>query len=402
MGDIERDELYRDPYPAHARARQELTFVPELDAWLVGRHADVREVLRRPDVFSSANALRPDVVPSPAARAELAKGIGGNAPSILTSDGPAHRRLRTPFTRGLSAARVAALIPFITARAEALIDSFAADGRVELMEAYASRLPAEVVARLIGMAAEDVPALADGALCAVRMLFWELDPDEELVVARGLVALQTRLDEHVIRRRTDPHDDLCSDLIGALAPGRGELTVQQRSELTRALQTTVLAGTITTNALIGNTLHHLLRHREQWEALCADPALIPAAVEEVARYDAPTQAFRRVTTQPVTLFGVDLPAGASVMVAYGSANRDPERYADPDEFDISRNGTRHMSFGHGVHACPGANLAREELRITLETLIRRLPDLRLAGPVTMTPTMIHRGPERLDLAWPTP
>ncbi|NUR83219.1 MAG: cytochrome P450, partial [Nonomuraea sp.] len=131
------------------------------------------------------------------------------------------------------------------------------------------------------------------------------------------------------------------------------------------------------------------------ELLCERPELIPAAVEEAARFDAPVQGFRRTVTAPVTLAGTALEPGATVFVAYGSAGRD-----QGGGFDITRPPVRHLSFGHGVHACPGSALAREQLRITLELLVSRLPGLRLApGEVEMLPTLIHRGPAALHLEW---
>ncbi len=157
------DKLQRDPYPLYARARRAdgLTFVPELDAWLVARDADVREVLRRADEFSSVRALLPDVMPSPAALEVLAKGYG-QRPTVVSSDGPAHQRHRAPLNRGLSAGRIAALTPYAAERAEALIDSFAPDGRVELMGAYARQLPGQVIGRLLGFDPADVPAAVYG------------------------------------------------------------------------------------------------------------------------------------------------------------------------------------------------------------------------------------------------
>ncbi|CNF82455.1 cytochrome P450 [Mycobacterium tuberculosis] len=129
------------------------------------------------------------------------------------------------------------------------------------------------------------------------------------------------------------------------------------------------------------------------------PGLIPAAVEEAARYDTAIQGFRRVTTRPVTLAGTGLPEGAEVFVAFGAAGRDPGAHERPDEFDITRKPTRNLAFGHGVHACPGAQLAREQVRVTLETLTRELPGLRLEGPVEMQPNLIHRSPKELVLTW---
>jgi cytochrome P450 len=396
------DALQRDPYPAYGEARRApgLTFVAELDAWLVGRQADAQEVLRRPEDFSSARSLVPDVMPSPAVLAELSRGLGGR-PTVVSSDGAAHQRYRAPLTRGLSPARVAAAVPFIRQRAAALIDSFAADDGTELMSRYAKRLPGEVIGHLIGLAPQDVPAAVHGSYRAEQLLFRPLEEAEQLRAARDVVALQHLLDGYVRARRDDPRDDLCSELVSALAPGGGELTVDQRCEIVSNLQNLLLAGHLTTTALIGTALLHLLRDRAQWELLCTDPGLIPAAVEEAARFDPAVQGFRRVTTRPVTIAGTDLPAGAVVFVAFGSANRDETVYERPDVFDITRARARHLAFGHGVHGCPGAQLARDQVRITLEALTGRLPGLRLAPDrdVTMLPTMIHRSPEALFVTW---
>lgn len=168
------------------------------------------------------------------------------------------------------------------------------------------------------------------------------------------------------------------------------------------LRNLLIAGHLTTTALIGTTLLHLLRDRRQWELLRAEPQRIPAAIEEAVRYDTALQGFRRVTTRPVTLAGTELSAGTPVFLAYGSANRDASRYPRPDDFDIARPaGSRHLSFGFGTHTCPGSQLAREQLRLTLEQLTHRLPGLRLAEgqQIIMRPTLIHRSPERLELVW---
>ncbi|MEE1751043.1 cytochrome P450 [Streptomyces sp. SP18CS02] len=396
------DALQRDPYPLYSRARRTrgLTFVPELDAWLVARDADVREVLLRADDFSSAHALRPDVIPSPTALAVLAQGFGAR-PTVVSTDGAAHRRHRAPLNSGLSAARVAALVPYAAERAEALVDGFAADGGTELMSAYAAKLPAMVIGRLLGLDPKDVEPAVHGSHRAEELLFRPMSEADQVAAAEDVVALQRLLDTYARARRDTPRDDLCSAFVAALAPGTGELTLDQRHELVSTLQNFLIAGHLTTTALIGTTLFHLLRHRSQWELLRAKPDLIPAAIEEAARYDTALQGFRRTTTRPVTLAGTELPAGATVFVAYGSANRDENRYARADAFDIKRPPVRHVAFGHGAHGCPGSRLAREQLRITVELFLRRFPDLRLAPgqDVVMRPTLIHRSPQALRLIW---
>ncbi|MBZ3904774.1 cytochrome P450 [Streptomyces griseiscabiei] len=411
------DELQRDPYPHYARARaaEGLTYVPELDSWLVARDADVREALRRPEEFSSANALRPDVMPAPAALAVLGGGFGGR-PVVVTTDGTLHQELRAPIVRGLSPARVAAVLPYAAERAAALVDGFveAAEdgrethgkdegGRVELMSAYAGRLPGEVIGRLVGFDPDDVPALVHGGHRAEQLLFRPMTEAEQIAAAEDVVATAHRLDAFVRARHADPREDLGTELITSVAgTDTAELTLDHRHQIVGHLQNLLIAGHLTTTALIGTTLLHLLRDRRQWELLCAEPERIPAAVEEAVRYDTALQGFRRVTTRPVTLSGTELPAGAPVFLAFGSANRDAGRHSRPDDFDITRpTGSRHLSFGFGTHTCPGSQLAREQLRLTLEQLTSRLPGLRLAPNqrITMRPTLIHRSPERLELVW---
>ena len=401
------DDLQRDPYPVYTRARQTegLTHLAELDAWLVTRDADVREVLRSPEDFSSAMALRPDVLPAPAALAVLGGGFGGR-PVVVTADGARHQQLRAPIVRGLSPSRVAAVLPYAAERAAALVDTFTDGqrdhGHVELMSAYARRLPGEVVGRIVGLDPADVPGVVHGGHRAEELLFRPLEEDEQIAAAEDVVAMQHTLDRYVRERHEHPRQDLGTELIASVTDeADGDLTLENRHQLVAHLQNLLIAGHLTTTALIGTTVLHLLRHRDQWELLRAEPDRIPAAIEEAARYDTALQGFRRVTARPVVLAGTELPAGATLFVAFGAANRDEKRHTRADTFDITRTPSRHLAFGFGVHSCPGSQLAREQLRLTLEELTTRLPGLRLAPdrPVTMRPTMIHRSPYALHLTW---
>ncbi|MFG1705750.1 cytochrome P450 [Nonomuraea sp. M3C6] len=396
---MDREAFYRDPYPVYARARAApgLTFAEELGAWLVARHADVREVLGRPDDFSSKGALQPDVIPGPRVFAELA-GAPGGAPVVLSTDGPAHARYRRPLTRGLSPARVSAALPFVTSTAGDLVASFAKAGRVEWMSGYARPLPAAVIGHLLGLDPADVPGVVRAGHQAEELLFTPMPEEDQIAAAHEVAAVRRLMDAHAAGSRTD--DNLAGELSRGLAPGPGEPTAGQRDEITSNLHNLMLAGHLTTTALLGTAVHHLLRDRRQWELLCARPELIPAAVEEAARYEAPVQGFRRTVTRPLELSGTQLGEGDRVFVSFGSAGRDAAVFERADEFDIAREPVRHLSFGHGLHGCPGALLAREQLRITLELLVRELPGLRLAGEdVPMTATLIHRAPEQLFLAW---
>ncbi|GAA4902129.1 cytochrome P450 [Streptomonospora salina] len=396
------DAVQRDPYPHYARARRQLglTFATELDAWLVTRYADVREALARPEDFSSAGALRPDAVPGPRARAELAAGIGAGGVA-LSSDGAAHRRYREPHTRGLSAARFASVQDAISERTARIVDGLAAEDGADLVERLARRLPGEVIGHVLGLDPQDVPAAVRGGYLATELAFRPLEEDDQAAAAREIAQQQHRMDDYVRSRRAEPRDDLVTGFVHALAPGEGGLTREQRGECVSSLQNLLLAGHLTTSALMASTLLHLLRHREQWEALCAHPELIPDAVEECARFDAPIQGFRRRAVRDTALGGTALPEGAVVFVSFGAANRDPARFSRPDRLDVTRRPQGHVGFGHGVHACPGARLARAQLTTVLDELTRRLPNARLdpGSRIRMLPTMIHRSPERLDVRW---
>ncbi|KIH99199.1 cytochrome P450 [Streptomonospora alba] len=397
------DAFQRDPYPHYARARREpgLVFSAELDAWLVTRYSDVREALSRPEDLSSAGALRPDATPVPRARAEMAKGVGGGG-VVLSSDGEAHHRYRAPHTRGLSAARVASVQDFIGERTARIVDGLAAEDGADLVENLARRLPGEVIGRLLGLEAQDVPAVVRGGYRATELAFRPMEAEDQVAAAREIARLQHRMDDYVRSRHAEPRDDLITEFVSALAPaGARELTREQRGECVSSLQNLLLAGHLTTSALMASMLLHLLRHREQWEALCARPELIPDAVEECARFDSPIQGFRRRAAADTSLGGTRLPQGAVVFVSFGAANRAPARFARPDRLDVTRRPRGHLGFGHGVHACPGARLARAQLTTVLHELTRRLPGARLApeARVRMLPTMIHRSPERLDVRW---
>lgn len=249
----------------------------------------------------------------------------------------------------------------------------------------------------------DIPLVVHGGHRAEQLLFRPLPEAEQIAAAEDVVAMQHVLDRCARDRYARPREDLATEIVASVAqPGQGELPPDGRHEAVAHLQNLLIAGHLTTTALIGTTVLHLLSHRDQWELLGERPDLIPAAVEEAARYDGALQGFRRVTTRPLTLAGTELPAGAELFVAFGAANRDASRHPRPDAFDITRDApARHLAFGFGAHACVGAQLAREQLRVTVEELTRRLPGLRLAEgrPVTMRPTMIHRSPEELHLTW---
>jgi cytochrome P450 len=392
-----------DPYSFYAQARRSepVFYSPRLDAWVVTRFRDVDAILKDPVGFSSTNSLRPIRELYPATFAALADGYPPK-PDHITSDGAAHRRFRTPYAQHLTTpGLVKGMEPAIRKRADALVDSFIDAGSADLVARYTSPLPVDTAAELFGFAPADVATARSGSESLFRLGSADLTEEEEAHAARTFVAFQHLLAGYARRRHAAPAGDLISDVVATLAPGDGPLTFDQEAELVGTISSTFGASHITTTDTVGNASRMLLDHPDQWELLCRRPELVPNAVEEVLRFEAPVPTIFRRATRVATIAGVDLPEGADVLLAFASANRDEDRYPDAGRFDVTRTPTRHFGFGAGVHTCVGAAPARAQARIALQTLIERLPGLRLAPDRTITVrrSINVRGPLALELHW---
>jgi cytochrome P450 len=389
-----------DPYPLYGRLREQapVHYAEAFDVWIVSRYEDVRRVLMDPMRFSSAFQIRTPHVPAPGVPEILAEGHP-EVPALLNEDPPNHRRTRDLVMQAFSPRRVTALAPRVAGLAEELVDGFADRHQADLIAELAMPLPVRVICELIGLPVEDAPRVRAWTEQLALLTSFGAGPEEQRDAARASVEFERYLAAEIAARRDTGRDDLLTALITARVEGVAPLT---DLELISLLMSLAFAGHETTAHLIGNALVPLLRQPELWKAIEDDPGLLAAAVEEALRFDAPVQGMFRRAVFEVQLGGVTIPAGASVFVLFGSANRDGAVFDDPDEFDPGRPPQQpHLAFGRGIHFCVGAALARMEAQTAIGILRSRLPGLQLApdAPITYLPNLLHRGPAALSASW---
>ena len=371
-GDYDRDR----PFPLFAEVRaagpvHDVTLADGHRAFLVVGYAAAREALNHPDLSKDMHAALAG------GDAVVAEGLPGPdfARHMLSVDPPDHTRLRGLAAKAFTRTRLQALEPRIQQIADDLLDDLAdhAEGPVDLVAGYAGPLPFAVLGELLGIDRLDQTRLA-GWFATLLAPYSGAEPPADAVAASDhIVAFLTDL---VDRSWEAPTDGLVGDLVSSCR--EGALT---RQELLSTLFQLVVAGHDTTTSLIGNGVVALLSHPDQHEALVADPSLVPRAVEEFLRWDPPVHhSTFRYAARDVPIAGTVIPAGVQVLVSLAAAGRDPDRNPDAESFDIGRTGAAHLAFGHGIHHCLGARLARLEAEIAFTTLLSRFPGLRLAVP----------------------
>jgi cytochrome P450 len=385
-----------DPYPQYAAVRaQAPVFRHPLGFWLLTRYEDVSFLLRAGMSVEDRNITDRELL-------DLRKLMyGDEAPrsggiSMLDRDPPDHTRLRRLVSKAFTPRAVEALRPRVAGLVDDMLDAAGRQGRVNLVDALAFPLPFAVIAEMLGTPPADHERIRQLSGTLVRSLEPVADPDLVAAIAAADAELTQIAGEMIAWKRAHPAGDLLSALINAEDDG----DVLDDDELIAQTLLLYIAGHETTvNLIAGGTLA-LLRHPDQLALLREDPGLTGNAVEELLRYDSPVQASRRITLEPVTIGGADIPAGAFVMASLGSANRD-ESFWGPDAAELRldrENARQHVSFGAGPHHCLGASLARLEASIALARLAARFPGLALDGEVTWNGRINLRGPADLPVS----
>ncbi|HYY78333.1 MAG TPA: cytochrome P450 [Actinomycetes bacterium] len=389
-----------DPYPVYAQARKEApVFYSELlQLWYVTRYDDIVTVARNPARFSSAEAVNVPLDYTEATRQAIASSFLSHG-SLTNNDPPSHTKIRRLVNKAFTTRQVADLEDRVRAIANDLIDRFAGDGQAELVRQFSFPLPMRVILNVLGAPEDDLLTLKQWADDWIALLSVQLTPAQQAETVGRLLQSQEYWTRLIDQRRAHPRDDLLSALIQASWADPDPIGLLQ---LVNVCSSLALAGHETTTNLLGNCLYRLLRMPDQWQLVQRERANIPRAVEETLRCDTSVHALMRTTTEPVELGGVRLPQGARLALLFASANHDEAYFPDAARFDLRRLDPKgHLAFGHGIHHCVGAPLARLELRVALELLIDRLPGLRLAGgqQVTFAVNPVHRGVRELHLEW---
>ena len=367
-----------DPFEFYARVRAEepVFFSEELGYWVVSRYEDILPIFKDPATFSSENTQAPYKPRPPEVQQILDEGEFRAYSGLSARQPPDHTRLRGFINKAFTPRRVATLEPGIRELVSATIERFRERGHADLVSELTRDLPAFVIFRLLGIPDEDVPNVKMWAESRVYLNFGDLPLDEQLHHAENLVKYWRYCLELVEKRFDEPRDDLPSDLVRIYQDGDKSISIDEMAGLVYGQLT---AGQETTASLLAEGLRLLLTQRERWEELCADSSLVPGAVEELLRLSTPVFAWKRKVKKPATIGGtVQVNEGANVLLLLGSANHDGAMFHDPEAIDPRRENSRqHLSFGHGIHFCLGASLARLEAQIVLEELTARIPGLRL-------------------------
>ena len=394
-------EVLACPHAYNARLRREAPIYrcPHTGIVFVSDYEHVRDVAKHHETFSNrfGQAMRSEGDVDPRILEAQKEGYPP-IDTMLTQDPPVHRRYRGMVNQAFTARRVSTLEPYIDTLCNELIDGFIDAGHCEFVADFAERVPMTVIASQLGVPLSDYDLFKTWSDAFVAQLSRMATPDEELEAVKLIVEFQKYFAAKLEERRSEPRDDILSDIVHARFEDERPLDVP---EMLSILQQLLVAGNETTTHCIAEGILLLIRNPDQHRLLQSDPSLIENFTEEVLRLAAPTANMWRVSKKDTTIGDVPVAAGGMVQIRFASANRDETVFPDPERLDVTReNAKANIAFGHGVHMCIGANLARKELNVAFRVLIERLDDLSLDCPeseLVYPPNVLLRGLERLPI-----
>jgi cytochrome P450 len=386
-----------DPFAVLAALPREtpVFYVPSIDYYVVTRYADIEAVFLEHETYSAAPAQLPLAQLVPEAVQILLGGGHRPQPSMVSLDPPAHTRLRAPTARAFTPRRVTQMEPRIRQTVVQLLDAIDPSAPFDLVSTFTFPLPATIIFSFVGIPECDWPQLKEWCGHRAALAWGRPTPSEQVHHATNMAAYRGYLRAFVARKAQERDDTFTSALL-AIHDEEPEALTQE--EIASILFSLSFAGHETTNYLIGNVVRRLLEEPARWDAVVADPTLIPGAVDETLRYDPSVPVWRRVTKRPVTLGGVDVPEGAKLFLWLAASGRDASVFPEPEIFDLRRaEASKTLAFGKGIHYCLGAALGKLEAQLALEALTHRFPRLRLVeGQVfSFHPNISFRGPQAL-------
>jgi cytochrome P450 len=389
--EIMADPLSADPYAGYQRLRE---LAPALlvggNMLVLSRYADCDAVLRQRGFGKGGQILGSEDRGDPSESPDSVMWYFRD--SMLYANPPDHTRLRRLVSSAFTARHVAALRPAVTARARALLDALAAEPDGDFMSAVALPLPVNVICDLLGIPEADRLSFTPKVHALVSAMEPAAEPETQDPGAQAAADLSGYLSELLAEKGARSADDLLSRLVAA---GDDDDALTKDEMISTALLL-FIAGFETTTNLLGNGLHALLSRPDQLDRLRADPALIPAAVEELLRYDSPVQLTARTVHEPATVTGAELTPGMLVLTLLGAANHDPAQFSNPATLDVGRPDGGHLSFAAGIHFCLGAHLTQLEAQVFLEQLALRY-DIAPAGEPARRPGFTLRGFQRMPV-----
>jgi cytochrome P450 len=370
-------------------------YAPSIDYYVITRYADIKAVFLNPETYSAALTQQPIAQLIPEATQILLGGGHKPQPSMVSLDPPAHTRLRSQTARAFTPGRVAQMEGRIRGTINQLLKDIDPALTFDLVAALTFPLPATIIFSFLGIPERDWPQLKEWCGHRAVLGFGSPAPEEQVDRAKAVAAYRHYLTAFVAGKATARDDDFTSAMLEIHDEDPSALTHEEISSIVYGL---TFSGHETTNYLIGNLVYRLLEQPERWDAVVADPELIPNAIDEILRYDPPIHAWRRVAKRPVNLGGVNLPEGAKLYLWLAASGRDAAVFPASETFDLRRaEASKSLAFGLGIHYCLGASLGKLEARLALEALTVRFPRLRLVEgqELSILPSISFRGPQAL-------